>query len=194
MVLLVANGDLPFSGTMLAFLSTQKFYAMATGAAFGLFQFKYGEGYKRSFLASSMAQWLVIGIVTSYYLVGYTRPDNVLLHFSMCNIYGLLIINCNLLDRPVVNLERRPLVYLGTISYGLYLCHMVVDYTLRFMLTRWHIEKVGHGWLVMPLYHIALMAGAVLLASLSYRHYENYFLRFNNGQQTYLHRLKNRYA
>ncbi len=191
---LVSSGKLPFSDTILAFLSTQKFYAMATGAAFGLIQFKYAEQYKRSFLSSRPVQWLVIAIIVFHYFIGYAPAEGVLLHFCMCGFYGLLIINCNLLDRPVVDLERRALVFLGNISYGLYMTHMLVDYTLRFTLMRMHVERFSHPFLIMPIYHITLMAGAIALASLSYKHYENFFLRLNSGQHTYLHRLKNRYA
>jgi peptidoglycan/LPS O-acetylase OafA/YrhL len=191
---LVIYGNLPLSNVVLAFLSTQKFYAMATGAAFGLIQVKYGERYKESFLASRIAQWLLIGIIVVYYLVGFGPGESVLVHFCMCSFYGLLITNCNLLEKPVVNLEQKPLIYLGTISYGLYMCHMLVDYGLRFSLMRFHIEKAGHPLLMMSLYHITLMAGAVMLASFSYKHYENFFLRLNNNQQSSVYRLKNRYA
>lgn len=190
----VLYGGIPFSETALAFLKTQKFYAMATGAGFGLIQYKFGDVYKRSVFSSRTAQWLIIAIVVSYYFIGFSAMEGTLLHFAMCSVYGLLIMNVSSLDKPVVNLERRPLVYLGTISYGLYMCHMLVDYCLRFTLMKFHIEKPGYFLLLMPLYHFALMGGAVLLASLTYKHYEEYFLRLNNGQQSYLHRLKNRYA
>jgi peptidoglycan/LPS O-acetylase OafA/YrhL len=191
---IVIYGNIPFSETVLAFLKTQKFYAMATGAGFGLIQYKYGERYMRSLLSSRTMQWLVIAVIVYYYLVGFTFMDETLIHFCMCGIYGLLIMNSNLIDRPVINLERRPLVFLGTISYGLYMCHMLVDYTLRFTLMRLHIEKAGYFMVMMPLYHIVLMGGAIVVASFSYKHYENFFLRVGKGQQTYLHRLKNRYA
>jgi len=190
----VIYGNIRFSETTLAFLKTQKFYAMATGAGFGLIQYKLGDRYKRSVFSSRVVQWLVIAVIVLYYFIGFASNDGLLLHFCMCGFYGLLIINSNLLERPVVNLERRPLVYLGTISYGLYMCHMLVDYGLRFTMMKFHIEKTGHFLVLMPLYHILLMGGAIVLASLSYKHYENYFLRLNNGQQSYLHRLKNRYA
>jgi peptidoglycan/LPS O-acetylase OafA/YrhL len=190
----VLYGGIPFSETTLAFLKSQKFYAMATGAGFGLIQYRFGDLYKRSIFSGRVAQWLVIAAIVIYYLIGYGSMEGTLLHFGMCGMYGLLIMNSSLLDRPVVNLERRPLVYLGTISYGLYATHMLVDYSLRFTLMKFHIEKTGYFLLLMPLYHIALMGGAIVLASLSYKHYENYFLRLNSGQQSYLHRLKNRYA
>jgi len=103
-------------------------------------------------------------------------------HFLLCGFYGLLILNSSLLDRPVINLEKRPLVYLGTISYGLYMCHMLVDYALRFTIMKIHGERIGFGILV-PVYHIVLLGGAILLASLSYKYFESYFLR-----------LKERYA
>jgi len=74
------------------------------------------------------------------------------------------------------------------------MCHMLVDYTLRFTLMRLHIEKAGYFLVIMPLYHILLMGLAIVLASFSYRHYENYFLRLIKNPQSYVYRLKNRYA
>jgi peptidoglycan/LPS O-acetylase OafA/YrhL len=189
---LLLFGNLPLPEVVLTFFRTQKFYAMATGAGFGLIQYRYGDRYMRSFLSSRVAQWLVIVLIVSYYLMG--PVDAWAYHFAMCGLYGLLIMNLSLLERPVINLERRVLTYLGTISYGLYACHMLVDYTLRFTLARYHVEKLGHPYLVLSLYLIALMGGAIVLASISYKHYESYFLRLNTEQQSYLHRLKNRYA
>ena len=193
---LLACGNLPLSETARAFLKTQKFYAMAIGAGFGLLQYRFGERYKQSWLSSAAVQWLVIGFVVYYYLVGtgLSFGEGDIFHFFMCGLYGLLILNSNLLDRPVVNLERKLLTYLGTISYGLYMCHMLVDYTLRFTLMRFHIEKAGYFLVIMPLYHVMLMGLAIVLASFSYKHYENYFLRLIKNPQSYVYRLKNRYA
>jgi len=187
-------GNLHLSYTATAFLKTQKFYAMAIGAGFGLIQYRHGERYKLSFLATPAVQWAIIAFITCYYLVGIPFMESEMTHFLMCALYGLLVINCNLLDRPVVNLERKPLIYLGTISYGLYMFHMLVDYGLRFTMMRLHVEKTGYFLVIMPIYHIILMGMAIVLASLSYKHFENYFLRLLRDPQSYLYRLKNRYA
>ena len=167
---------------------------MAIGAGFGLIQYRHGERYKLSFLATPAVQWAIIAFITCYYLVGIPFMESEMTHFLMCALYGLLVINCNLLDRPVVNLERKPLIYLGTISYGLYMFHMLVDYGLRFTMMRLHVEKTGYFLVIMPIYHIILMGMAIVLASLSYKHFENYFLRLLRDPQSYLYRLKNRYA
>ncbi|HEX9513729.1 MAG TPA: acyltransferase [Puia sp.] len=182
---LLASEMLPFSATVLTFLMTQKFYAMATGGLFGLILYKYPEQYRQSLFAKRLLQWLVFIVIAYYYLVGYPGylyPGEVITHFLMCGFYGLLILNSSLLDRPVVNLEKKTLVYLGTISYGLYMCHMLVDYVLRFTIMKIHGERIGFG-LLMPVYHILLLGGAILLASISYKYFESYFLR-----------LKERYA
>lgn len=180
---LLINGDLPFPDKIVHFLKTQKFYAMATGGFFGLIMCKYPERYRKSFFAGKFAQWAVFVLLGYYYLIGpFPYLGEATGHFFLSGLYGLLILNSALLEKTVINLERQPFVYLGTISYGLYMCHMMVDYILRFMAIHFHLERIGFT-LLMPLYHIVLWAGSIGVASLSYRYYESYFLR-----------LKERYA
>jgi peptidoglycan/LPS O-acetylase OafA/YrhL len=171
----VIYGDHQIPETALKFLKSLKFYAMATGALFGYFFYRYPEQYRRSFLGSRPFQWLVL-LVTGYYYLAFPVEDDTIAHFIMCSFYGLLILNCALLDKPVINLERKPFVYLGVISYGLYTCHMLVDYTLRFTIMKLRGERVGFAILA-PVYMVALLGGAIIMAGLSYKYYESFFLR-----------------
>ena len=173
---IVAETKLPWPDTTISFLKTQKFYAMATGCLFSLFFYKSAEKYRQSPLAGRFIQWIVFGLIAGYYLVGSPFPDNSLVHFCLCWLYGLLILNCALLEKPVVNFERKPLVYLGVISYSLYMCHMLVDYMLRFTVMKFHLERIGCA-IMIPGYLLVLLGGAVLTASLCYKYYESYFLR-----------------
>lgn len=174
---LINSGKIPLSETWIAFLKTQKFYAMATGGAFGLILYKYSEQYRKSFFARKWAQWVIFILIIWYYLVGFSFADNLWSHFFMTLIYGILLLNCSTLEKPIINMEKKPLVYLGIISYSLYCCHMLVDYFLRFMIMKLQIEKKISFALLMPAYHIALLGGAIVVASVSYRYYESYFLR-----------------
>lgn len=177
----VIFGNPPMGETAVKFLKSLKFYAMATGALFGWLFYKHAEGYRMSFWGSRPMQWLVWVIILAYYL-SFPEEDNNLAHFAMCPLYGLLILNCAALTKPVLNLEKKPFVYLGVISYGLYTCHMLVDYVLRFAIMKFHGERLGFAPLAL-FYFPALLGGAILLAGLSYKYYESFFLR-----------LKERYA
>jgi peptidoglycan/LPS O-acetylase OafA/YrhL len=179
---IVVFGNLPISATAITFFRSQKFYAMATGGFFGLILYKYSGLYVKSWFATKPVQWLVLLLIAAYYVAGCPFLDQTLMRYLMCGLYGLLILNSSLVAKPVINLEKKPLVYLGTISYGLYTCHMLVDYTLRFSIMKFHLERIGFPAL-MPIYHLSLLGGAIILASLSYKYYESYFLR-----------LKERYA
>jgi peptidoglycan/LPS O-acetylase OafA/YrhL len=158
------------------FLGTQWFYAMATGGLFSLFFNRHGSAYRSSLLARPFMQWLVLALVLLYYLRGFPQMDKTLLHFGLCWLYGLLILNCSLIERPVVNLETPVLRYLGTISYTLYMCHMMVDYFLRFAVAKFRLNRIN-CMVMIPLYQLALIGGAIVTASLVYRYYESYFLR-----------------
>ena len=174
---LIDNRLLPLTGTWQAFLGTQKFYAMATGGLFGLIFYKFSQQYRMSIFAGKLGQWLIFALVLWYYLIGFPFSETTWFHFCMCWVYGTLILNCSVLEGPVINLERKPFVYLGVISYSLYCCHMLVDYCLRFTIMKFHIDKKIRFALMMPAYHIALLSGAIIVASLSYKYYESYFLR-----------------
>jgi peptidoglycan/LPS O-acetylase OafA/YrhL len=72
-------------------------------------------------------------------------------------------------------LEQRVLTYVGTVSYGMYLLHMLAINAVHRMLPR--VSPVASFALALPL--------AVLLAGLSYRYFEQRFLalkeRFTRG-------------
>lgn len=72
-------------------------------------------------------------------------------------------------------LTWRPLAYLGTISYGLYMLHMLCKNMVVLLLGR--LGQPQDGLLVVAL----TLSLAVLAATLSFRYYEAYFLRRKNA-------------
>jgi peptidoglycan/LPS O-acetylase OafA/YrhL len=71
--------------------------------------------------------------------------------------------------------EWEPLVYLGKISYGIYMYHMIADYAVRQAFTMSHLDGKENLALVL-LYGAAVLGIAVVIAHLSYRYVESYFL------------------
>ncbi|HEY4109846.1 acyltransferase [Puia sp.] len=172
-----------FPDYLRSFFLFQKFYAMAMGGLFGWILFAKAPAYRRSLWALPWMQWLVFGIIVWYFLTGIPgQPvnENPFLHIGMSALYGLLILNSSMLENPAINLEKQPFVYLGTISYGLYMYHMLVDYFIRFTCIKFRlVSRFGIAKLA-PTYLVFLLAGTVLVSSLSYKYLESYFLRLKD--------------
>jgi peptidoglycan/LPS O-acetylase OafA/YrhL len=172
-----------FSDILRGFFLSQKFYAMAMGGLFGWILFARPEQYRRSVWARREMQWLVFLVVLWYFLIGvpgHPVIENAFLHFALSALFGLLILNSALLERPAVRLEKQPFVYLGIISYGLYMYHMLVDYVLRFVSIKLRLpDRLGFGKLG-TIYLLLLLGGTVLVSSLSYKYLESYFLRLKD--------------
>lgn len=94
--------------------------------------------------------------------------------FFHCQVYALLfavmIVNCAANKRSVLNLEYKPLVYLGRISYGIYMYHAIaIVLTLKGL--------AAFGWTNSPTVNLISTGLTILLAAASYRYLEKPFLR-----------------
>jgi peptidoglycan/LPS O-acetylase OafA/YrhL len=157
-----------------SFLRTMKFHNMAIGALFAhVLEFHF-EWYKRSVFSRPAAQILLPALVLYHYLVGIPVIPAYALNIFFSFVYGCIFINVSSLERPVVNLEFRPLKYLGEISYGIYMYHMFVDYILRYSLPRLRLPLDSLSFSV--LYMVLLMVLTIASAAFSYRFFERYFL------------------
>ena len=94
-------------------------------------------------------------------------------------LYCWLIVNVAANPASVVPVGARAFDYLGTISYGIYMLHMLAVYAASelFKRTSW-----WHGSLVLYSlgYYLAAFALTFLLAHLSYRYFEQPFLRLKD--------------
>jgi peptidoglycan/LPS O-acetylase OafA/YrhL len=88
--------------------------------------------------------------------------------------FGIIILNFAANKDIFISLEAKPLRYLGKISYGLYIYHPIA------IVAALHALR----WLGAPsnasIYSLSLIL-TVLLAGVSYRYFESYFLNFKAG-------------
>lgn len=171
---LVSNDVFHFPSNWQVFLLTQKFYAMAIGAVFAYILYHHLAWYQKSFFASKYVQLIVLLIVVGHFTIGYCFSRNLYFEILLSFLYGLLILNVSVLKNKLINLENRWLTYLGVISYGLYMYHMLVDYVLRFVTPK--AASIIPNIIIIPLYYIVLLSGAILVAAFSHRYFEKYFL------------------
>lgn len=160
----------------LKFFLSQKFYAMAMGGFFAyIFMHKKSE-FKSSFLSGKVLQAAVLILISYHYLVGFVFSGQLWFHFLLAILYGFLIIY-TVLPGSIVNMEVRPFTYLGIISYGLYMYHMLIDYMLRLFFMKVGKSIISVNFFGPLFYHICLLGFTILLASLSFKYFESYFLK-----------------
>ena len=93
-------------------------------------------------------------------------------------LFGMLVSSVfifSVIDYPMSFLENAKLKYLGKISYGIYMLHSIVMQVVGFFYLK--IHHYFSDVLSIVLFNVLVILGTVLLAHLSYKYFESYFLK-----------------
>ena len=148
---------------------------MTIGAVFAAILFLRHDTVLRWFMARPV-QWGVLLSIICLLVWGRHLP----LHEEIYStLFGLLILNLAAAKRPVLWMEHRWINFLGKISYGLYMLHMVAVVTVLRTLAPW-LDAQGplFSWFLTL---AAVMLLTVVLASASYYGLEKPFLRLKEA-------------
>ena len=162
------------------FVGQLQFHFMAAGAlgAWALHRHR-GRLLAAWVFSSRSVQIVLFALVLDFYFFGFVPYNWFFEQAVQIVLYSWLILNVAANPRNVLPVENRVCDYLGTISYGIYMFHMIAVYATSrlFQASLW-----WHGRL--PLYYAAYYAMAIgltlLLAHLSYRYFELPFLRLKD--------------
>lgn len=161
------------------FLLSYKFFAIMTGAATGYVLFRHFDVYTR--LAGKPFQVFVLAVIVYHYVFTNRLEEALWFRMLVPFFYGALILNVSAVGNKLFSLEKAPLVFLGEISYGLYMYHLVVDFFLRkaaAKLMTWHLP----GSMLVVLYFVLILGGTTLLAWISYRFFELRWLKIKESR------------
>lgn len=116
-----------------------------------------------------IALYLIVFIIT---IKGFAIPYFTYQLYSL--IFVVLILNLASNPKSVLNLEYKPLNYLGKISYGLYMYHnIVLAACLKFLL--YEGITLNSLWGNVLYYAVAITV-TIIIASLSYEYFEKWFI------------------
>jgi peptidoglycan/LPS O-acetylase OafA/YrhL len=79
-----------------------------------------------------------------------------------------------------VNIQNKALNYLGQISYGLYMFHVIALSAVVFLFLKLQIDTIFNDWLTIVLIYMLTFAFTFIMAHLSYKYFETYFLKLKN--------------
>lgn len=164
-----------------------RFEAMAIGGlgAFFIFYRKSPLSelgiYKKSF------QVLFYGLLTSY-LGFYTTINNGIWNFIFYTpvlsgifidfLFLYLIVGVSLIDHNIFKLKNKFLNYLGEISYGIYMYHLLLIFGCIQFLKKYLVQLSTP--ISSLLFYTIVIISVIAVSSLSKVLFENYFLNFKN--------------
>jgi peptidoglycan/LPS O-acetylase OafA/YrhL len=159
------------------------FEAMAIGGLGAYWVFHRTAPVSEVFIYKLPAQ-VVIYLLLGVHIVFYNNIDNVFwnalfktpivsqLFVDLLFLY--LMIGTSLVDNNIIKLRSKALSYLGEISYGIYMYHMLVIFAIIQFLKRY---LVGLSPLVSTLgFYAILTLLVIVVAGVSKATFENYFL------------------
>ncbi len=133
------------------------------------------------FLKRTKLTPLVIVITTILY---FTTPildfNNKLLFNGLTMVLFGLFIHTIAYNNFGVTIQNRLLNYLGEISYGIYMFHVIALNCVVFVFLKIDKLDIFNNWLTIILINILTFAITIVMAYLSYNYFETYFLKLKN--------------
>ncbi len=129
--------------------------------------------------ASRAFQWTLLALLAEFYLTARLPWGWFFEEVLQVSLYAWLIVTVAANPKNVVRIGNPVFEYLGTISYGLYMWHMVAIYgtSALFRATDWWRGHLVLYWLA---YYTIALGAAVLISHVSFRWLERPFLRLKD--------------
>ena len=158
---------LPFKKNIRSFWSMFNIDCMAIGGIFAILLFQKSKLLNP--LQNSSLFYASVILVTMMMIIGVHIP---FIHYEVYSLlFAIIILNFATNKNMKISLENRAFNYLGNISYGLYMYHPIAIVMALAISTHLNYTE---NWLIYLLSFVITAA----IASISYKYYESFFLKF----------------
>lgn len=168
-------------------VNTFSFEAMAIGGLGAYFIYNRQRPLSNLFIYKQPVQ-IMIYLVLVIYLTFNVNIDHIIWNsiFKLPVVSGLLIdslflyliIGVALIDHSIIKCRSSTLSYLGEVSYGIYMYHMLLIFAIMLFLKKYLLNlHVIPGTLI---FYSTLTLSVILVSSISKFFFENYFLNIKN--------------
>lgn len=161
-------------------IRSMKFEAMAIGGLGAYFVFHRGKELVDSKLFHISIQVLVAGLVIWFlfnhrWIDDLTNFDKQFFATTMKSLFFVyIILQCSILPRKKRVLENRITNYLGEISYGIYMFHLLVA---TLLLDVFADKLIAHPILNGVLFYLTVFGVTIGVSALSKRYFESWFMK-----------------
>ena len=134
----------------------------------------FKTGFSLAPLFSKPAQFLCFGLLAVYIPLRMGHP-HIFNNEALAIVAAVAILNLSKADTCVISIDNKIMNHLGKISYGFYLLHKIPLFLMLYIAERY---LSGYSPLAVNFIIYFFSFGlTVMLASISYKYFESYFLR-----------------
>jgi len=155
-----------------------KYYMLFFYFSFGgLLSVLNHQGKDSLLLFNKPLQFVLIGLFLAYFLTDvFLLLPLPIYHFASMVIFGLFVLNISRNPKPVLLIKSKVWNYLGKVSYGVYMYHMIVVNIVLFAFMKLQDKMVLPVVATILAINVLTLAGTILMSHLSYKYYEGFFL------------------
>ena len=148
-----------------------RFDAMALGGI-GAWGYKFRLPWVLKLIKPKFIQMLVAIFILLLISKSLMIPNSIS-HILMAGTTVILIFYAHLFEKPIINLRNKQIDYLGKISFGIYVYHPLAIGLTGLLFKQTELLPL----IKIPAFFITIILFTILMAGLSFRYYENYFLK-----------------
>jgi len=129
-------------------------------------------------------KYIIFAVFILYFttIVFKKNMSNMLYHLFSAILFGITI--GSFTQKPIKLLENRVIIYFGKISYGVYMYHAIMMQLVGFLFLKTTIHLKISNLFSIILFNILVILSTLIIAHLSYRYFEKYFLNFKKKLPT----------
>ena len=121
--------------------------------------------------------WLFLGISVFYKPIHFLSLFDSEMHSI---IYAIIIVNVSANEKSLISLENKVFNFIGRISYGMYVYHMIIIVLLSYFF-KTHIHAIpSHSTQYIVVYTV-IIGVTIMVSYLSYNYFESFFLKLKTN-------------
>jgi peptidoglycan/LPS O-acetylase OafA/YrhL len=149
------------------------YYYFLTGGIVSILSIKV----KLRFMGRIEIKILLILLFLVLFFTKFPVIRNDIVYYLVSAAIAALFI-CSISDYPIGVLKSKSLNYLGEISYGLYMYHMISITAILFLFSRLQLaDKINNNFISAIIINLGVIASTIVIAHFSYQHIELFFIK-----------------
>lgn len=176
LVLLITNNNTGYwFGVLKKFVAMSKLECMSLGGIGAYFLYFHRDLTIKITKSKGLFVLAVLVIFGGVYFTPKAIQNAIYLVYSVC--FLIIIVHLCTSDKPIFSLEFKWLDFLGKISFGIYMYHMMaITLVLHLARDYFHFNRDMSGLQNLSVY-ISVVIITVLISSISYLYFEKYFIK-----------------
>ena len=122
-------------------------------------------------------RYLIISLFVVYFTssIFINNLTNLLYHLLSMILFGLTL--CSFAEKPIKLLENKLMIYLGKISYGVYMYHAIMMQFIGFIYLKSNLYYKISNISSIIIFNLLVLISTITIAHLSFKYFESYFLK-----------------